>query len=58
MAEGTANYMIYVDMDTYQKVEEYRFKSHIYDKSEATEKLIKLGLQAVNDHAESASRRS
>ena len=47
MATKRQRYMISVDDDMFNAIEDFRFKRRYQTRSEATSELIRLGLQAV-----------
>lgn len=52
MATKRQRYMISVDDDMFNAIEDFRFKRRYQTRSEATSELIRLGLQAVMQELE------
>ncbi len=52
MATKRQRYMISVDDETFQAIENFRFENRFPTRSEATAELIKLGLEAVQKNRE------
>ena len=52
MATKKPRYFITVDTDMFQKIEDFRFNNRYQTRSEATVKLIRLGLEALKKQSE------
>lgn len=53
MATTKKRYMISVDDDIFQKIEDFRFERRFPTRSQATAELIRLGLESLKKEAES-----
>lgn len=55
MATNKPRYSITVDQDLFQKIENFRFSKRYQTRSEATIKLIRLGIQSLELKEQQAS---
>lgn len=58
MATKRPRYMISVDDDMFQEIEDFRFKNRFQTRSEATAELIRLGMEAVKEKQKKAQKNS
>ena len=58
MATKRPRYMISVDTDMFNAIEDFRFERRFQTRSEATAELIRLGLEVLKQQAEQAQRQS
>ena len=56
MATKKPRYMISVDDEMFDKIEDFRFEKRFQTRSEATAELIKLGLESIEKEQEKAKK--
>ena len=56
MATKKPRYMISVDDDMFNKIEDFRFERRFQTRSEATAELIRLGLEVIEKEREEAKK--
>lgn len=56
MATQRKRYMISVDDEMFNAIEDYRFEQRFQTRSEATTELIRLGLEHIQKEKEDAKR--
>lgn len=56
MATKKPRYMISVDDDMFNAIEDFRFERRFQTRSEATAELIRLGLESLKQEIESGKR--
>lgn len=56
IATKKPRYMISVDNDMFNKIENFRFERRFQTRSEATAELIRLGLEAIEKEQEEAKK--
>lgn len=56
MATKKPRYMISVDDDMFNKIEDFRFEQRFQTRSEATAELIRLGLEVIGKEREEAKK--
>lgn len=56
MATKKPRYMISVDDNMFDEIEDYRYEKRFPTRSEATTELIKLGLEAIKKEREEAKK--
>lgn len=56
MATKRPRYMISVDNEMFDKIEDFRFEKRFQTRSEATAELIRLGLEAIEEEQEEAKK--
>ena len=56
MATKKPRYMISVDDEMFDKIEDFRFEKRFQTRSEATAELIRLGLEAIEKEQAEAKR--
>ena len=56
MATKKPRYMISVDNEMFEKIEDFRFEKRFQTRSEATAELIRLGLEAIENEQEEARK--
>ena len=49
MATNRARYMISVDDELFQRIEDFRFSRRFQTRSQATAELIRLGLESIKN---------
>lgn len=49
MATKRARYMISVDEDMFKEIEDFRYRNRYATRSEATSKLIRIGLDKIKE---------
>lgn len=56
MATQRPRYMISVDDDMFNKIEDFRFEKRFQTRSDATTELIRLGLEVIQKEEEAKKR--